>query len=84
MRRLMFLLIAAVVLSLSVQGGVVRLAILSDVQIEATNEEESTYSIQLTGKKNALTDIRALMSADEYYLVSANGSKLFAAHEPNE
>lgn len=59
-------------------------AILSDVQIEATNEEESTYSIQLTGKKNALTDIRALMSSDGHYLVSANGSKLFAAHEPTE
>lgn len=59
-------------------------AILNDVQIEATNEEESTYSIQLTGRKNALTDIRALMSADEHYLVSANGSKLFAAHEPTE
>lgn len=56
-------------------------AIISDVQVQATNSEESTYSIQLTGKKNALTDIRALMSADEHYLVSANGSKLFAAHE---
>lgn len=56
-------------------------AILSDVEIQATNDEESTYSIQLTGKKNMLTDISALMSADEHYLVSANGSKLFAAHE---
>ncbi len=56
-------------------------AILSDVQIEATNEEESTYSIQLTGKKNALTDIRALLSAEEHNLYSSNGSKLFAAHE---
>lgn len=56
-------------------------AIISDVQVQATNSEESTYTVQLTGIKNALTDIRALMSADEHYLVSANGSKLFAAHE---
>lgn len=56
-------------------------AIISDVQIQATNDEESTYSIQLTGKKNMLTDIRALMSADEHYLVSSNGSRLFAEHE---
>jgi predicted secreted protein len=56
-------------------------AIISDVQVQATNSEESTYTVQLTGIKNALTDIRALMSADEHYLYSSNGSKLFAAHE---
>ena len=56
-------------------------AIISDVQVQAANSEESTYTLQLTGIKNALTDIRALMSADGHYLVSSNGSKLFAAHE---
>ena len=59
-------------------------ATISDVQVQATNSEESTYTVQLTGIKNALTDIRALMSADEHYLYSSNGSKLFAAHEPTE
>jgi len=59
-------------------------AIISDVQVQATNSEESTYTVQLTGIKNALTDIRALMSAEEHYLYSSNGSKLFAAHEPTE
>ena len=59
-------------------------AIVSDIQYTAQNRQRTTCQLTLTGKKNALIDIRALMSADEHYLVSANGSKLFAAHEPNE
>lgn len=56
-------------------------AIVSDVNYTARNRQRSTCQITLTGKKNALIDLRALMSSDGHYLVSANGSKLFAAHE---
>ena len=56
-------------------------AIVSDVQYTAQNRQRTTCQITLTGKKNALIDIRALMSADEHYLYSSNGSKLFAALE---
>ena len=56
-------------------------AILSDVNITAQNRQRSEYEITLTGCKNMLFDIRALMSSDEHYLVSSNGSRLFAAHE---
>lgn len=59
-------------------------AIISDVQYTAQNRQRTTCQVILTGKKNALIDIRALMSADGHYLVSSNGSKLFAAHEPTE
>jgi hypothetical protein len=56
-------------------------AILSDVNITAQNRQRSEYEITLTGCKNMLFDIRALMSSDEHYLVSSNGSRLFAAHQ---
>ena len=56
-------------------------AIISDVQIQATNDEESTYNISLTGKKNMLTDIRALVSSNPHYLVTSDGHILTAEHE---
>jgi predicted secreted protein len=56
-------------------------AIISDVQIEATNDEESTYTIQLTGKKNMLTDIRAIITADDHYIRTADGNIVAAEHE---
>lgn len=56
-------------------------AILSDVEIQATNDEESTYSIQLTGKKNMLTDIRAIITADGHYIRTADGNIVCAEHE---
>ena len=56
-------------------------AIISDVQIQATNEEESTFSVQLTGKKNMLTDIRLLMTSDTHYMRTSDGNLLAAAHE---
>ena len=56
-------------------------AIISDVQIQATNNEESTYSIQLTGKKNMLTDIRLLVTADDHYVRTSDGNLMAAAHE---
>ena len=59
-------------------------AIVSDIQYTAQNRQRTTCQVTLTGKKNALIDLRALMSADGHCLVSANGSKLFAANEPTE
>lgn len=56
-------------------------AIISDVQIQATNEEESTYTVQITGKKNMLTDIRLLVTADDHYIRTADGNLVAAEHE---
>ena len=56
-------------------------AIISDVEIQATNNEDSTYSIQLTGKKNMLTDIRLLVTADDHYVRTSDGNLMAAAHE---
>ena len=57
-------------------------AIISDVQIEATNNEESTYSVQLTGKKNMLTDLRMIVTADGHNIRTANEHIVYAEHEP--
>ena len=56
-------------------------AIISDVQVQATNEEESTFSVQLTGKKNMLTDIRLHVTSDSHYLRTTDGNLLAAEHE---
>lgn len=56
-------------------------AIISDVQIQANNEEESTYTVQLTGKKNMLTDIRLLVTADNHYVRTSSGNLVAARHE---
>lgn len=56
-------------------------AIISDVQIQADNEDESTYSIQLTGKKNMLTDIRLLVTADNHNVRTSSGNLVAARHE---
>ena len=56
-------------------------AIISDVQIQANNEEESTYSVQLTGKKNMLTDIRLIVTSDNHYIRTTDGNLLAAEHE---
>ena len=55
-------------------------AIISDVQITAPNDEESTYQVTLTGKKNMLTDIRALVTSNPHYLVTSDGHVLTAEH----
>lgn len=57
-------------------------AIISDVQVQANNEEESTYTVQLTGKKNMLTDIRLLVTADNHNVRTSSGNLVAAAHEP--
>ena len=56
-------------------------AIISDVQIQANNEDESTYSIQLTGKKNMLTDIRLIMTSNDHYIRTADGNLVAAVHD---
>ena len=56
-------------------------AIISDVQIQATNDEESTYNVQLTGKKDMLTDIRLLLTADNHNVRTSDGNLVAAAHE---
>ena len=56
-------------------------AVISDVQITAQNQEESTYSVTLTGKKNMLTDIRLLVTANGHALKTASGHLLTAAHD---
>ena len=56
-------------------------AIVSDIQYTAQNRQRTTCQVTLTGKKNALIDISALMSSERYYLVSANGHRLMAANQ---
>ena len=56
-------------------------AIISDVQIQANNEEESTYTVQLTGKKNMLTDIRLIMTSNDHYIRTADGNLVAAVHD---
>ena len=56
-------------------------AIISDVQVQATNEEESTYSVQLTGKKNMLTDIRLIVTSDNHYIRTTDSNLVAAEHE---
>jgi predicted secreted protein len=57
-------------------------AIISDVQVQANNEEESTYSVQLTGKKDMLTDIRLIVTSDDHYVRTSDGNLVAAPHEP--
>ena len=57
-------------------------AIISDVQIQATNDEESAYSVVLTGKKNMLFDIREIITADNHNIRTADGNIVCAMHEP--
>ena len=57
-------------------------AIISDVQVQANNEEESTYTVQLTGKKNMLTDIRLLVTSDNHNVRTSDGNLVAASHEP--
>ena len=56
-------------------------AILSDVQITAQNRQRTTYDITLTGRKNMLFDIRAIITANTHYIKTADGHIVCAAHE---
>ena len=59
-------------------------AIISDVQYTAQNRQRTTCQITLTGKKNALIDLREIITADGHNIRTADGHIVFAAHEPNE
>ena len=56
-------------------------AIISDIQLNAQVDDESTYSVVLTGKKNMLTDIRLLVTSDDHYIRTSDGHLLAAEHE---
>lgn len=56
-------------------------AILSDVEITAQNRQRTTFQVTLTGKKNALIDLRYIITADEHYIRTADGHIVMAAHE---
>lgn len=56
-------------------------AIVSDVQITAQNRQRTVYDVTLTGVKNALIDIRAILTADTHYIITADGHRVCAAHE---
>ncbi len=56
-------------------------AIVSDVQYTAENRKRSTCQVTLTGKKNMLIDVRALLTSDGHYLRTTDGHILAAAHE---
>jgi hypothetical protein len=57
-------------------------AIISDVQYTAQNRQRTTCQITLTGKKNALIDLREIITADGHNIRTADGHIVFAAHEP--
>jgi len=57
-------------------------AIISDVQYTAQNRQRSTCQITMTGKKNALIDLREIITADGHNIRTANSHIVFAAHEP--
>jgi hypothetical protein len=59
-------------------------AIVSDVQYTAQNRQRTTCQVTLTGKKNALIDLREIITADGHNIRTADGHIVFAAHEPNE
>ena len=56
-------------------------AILSDVQVTAENRRRGTFTIQLTGCRNLLNELRYLVSSDNHLLVSSNEKVLMAEHE---
>lgn len=56
-------------------------AIISDVSVNAPNQDDSTYNITLTGKKNMLTDLRLIVTADEHFIRTSDGHLVVAPHE---
>lgn len=57
-------------------------AIISDVQYTAQNRQRTTCQITLTGKKNALIDLREIITADGHNIRTADEHIVMAAHEP--
>ena len=56
-------------------------ATVTDVQYTAENRRRSTCQVTLTGQKNMLIDIRALLTSDGHYLRTSDGHILAAGHE---
>lgn len=56
-------------------------AIISDVQIQAQVDNESTYQVTLTGKKNMLFDLREIITADNHNIRTADGHIVYAEHD---
>ena len=56
-------------------------AIISDVQYTAQNRQRTTCQITLTGKRNALIDLREIITADGHNIRTADGNIVYAAHE---
>ncbi len=56
-------------------------AIISDVQYTAQNRQRTTCQVTLTGKKNALIDLREIITADGHNIRTADGHIVYAAHE---
>ena len=56
-------------------------AIVSDIQYTAQNRQRTTCQVTLTGKKNALIDLREIITADGHNIRTADGHIVFAAHE---
>ena len=72
MKRLMIFFVAAMVLSLAMQGGVVRLAILSDVHVTPGNANEGKLR-EAVAEINA-ADVDAVMLTGD---LSNEGSELY-------
>lgn len=51
-------------------------AVISDVQITASNQDESTYSVTLTGKKNMLYKFSVLCSNEPHMLITSDNHRL--------
>ena len=56
-------------------------AIISDIQYTAQNRQRTTCQVTLTGKKNALIDLREIITADGHNIRTADDHIVFAAHE---
>ena len=56
-------------------------AIVSDIQYTAQNRQRTTCQVTLTGKKNALIDLREIITADGHNIRTADDHIVFAAHE---
>ena len=59
-------------------------AIVSDIQYTAQNRQRTTCQVTLTGKKNALIDLREIITADGHNIRTADSHIVYAAHEPTE
>lgn len=64
----------------SVKGSIILAgeAVISDVQVTATNREDSVYQVTLTGKSDALYNLGVLYSSNGYRLITSNDKQILA------